>query len=154
LSFAVDVHNDDGARQFLAVRRVLECEAAALAAMNIDADGLAAAERELADSDAAAQEPADIERFFAAVVGFHRTVAAGAGNPVLAALIESLSGRTSRAQLVRTVVDEGALDRTVAEHRGVLQAIAARDPERARLRMEVHLVGVEDFLHGPPSEVP
>ena len=153
LRFVVDLHDDDGARQFLAVRRVLECEAAALAAMNIDADGLAAAERELADSDAAAQEPADIERFFAAVVGFHRVVAAGAGNPVLAALIESLSGRTSRAQLVRTVVDEGALDRTVAEHRGVLQAIAARDPERARLRMEVHLVGIEDFLHGPPSEV-
>ena len=89
LSFVVDVRNDDGARQFLAVRRVLECEAAALAAMNIDADGLAAAERELADSDAAAQEPANIERFFAAVVGFHRAVAAGAGNPVLAALIDS-----------------------------------------------------------------
>ncbi len=150
LSFVVDVHNEGGARQFLAVRRVLECEAAALAAMNIDADGLAAAERELADSDAAAHEPADIERFFAAVVGFHRAVAAGAGNPVLAALIESLSGRTSRARRVRNVVDEGALDRTVAEHRAVLQAIAARDPERARLRMEVHLVAIEDFLHESP----
>lgn len=153
LSFVVDVHNDSGARQYLAVRRVLECEAAALAAMNIDADGLAAAERALAESDAAAQVPEDIERFFAAVVGFHRAVAAGAGNPVLAALIESLSGHTARARLVRTAVDEGALERTVAEHRGVLQAIAGHDPERARLRMEVHLVGVEDFLHGSPSDV-
>ena len=77
LSFVVDVHNGTGARQFLAVRRVLECEAAALAAMNIDADGLAAAERVLAESEAAAQPPADIDRFFAADLGFHRAVAAG-----------------------------------------------------------------------------
>jgi GntR family transcriptional repressor for pyruvate dehydrogenase complex len=144
LSFVVDVHNDSGARQFLAVRRVLECEAAALAAMNIDVDGLATAERALAESDAAAQPPPDIERFYAADVGFHRAIAAGAGNPVLAALIASLSGHTTRARLVRTGVDEGALGRTVAEHRGVLQAIAARDPERARLRMGAHLVGVEE----------
>jgi DNA-binding GntR family transcriptional regulator len=121
--------------------------------MNIDADGLAAAERVLAESEAAAQSPADIDRFFAADVGFHRAVAAGAGNPVLAALIATLSGRTARARLVRTVIDEGALGRTVAEHRAVLQAIAAHDPERARLRMDVHLVGVEDFLQHTPSDV-
>ena len=153
LSFVVDVHNAGGARPYLAVRRVLECEAAALAAMNIDADGLAAAERALAESEAAAQPPVDIDRFYASDLGFHRAVAAGAGNPVLGALIATLSGRTTRARLVRTVVDEGALGRTVAEHRAVLQAIAARDPERARLRMDVHLVGVEDFLQGFPSAV-
>ena len=153
LSFVVDVHNASGAREFLAVRRVLECEAAALAATNIDADGLAAAERLLAEAEAATQPPGDIDRFFAADVGFHRAVAVGADNPVLAALIASLSGRTARARLVLTVVDEGAMGRTVAEHRAVLQAIAARDPERARLQMDVHLVGVEDFLQGLPSDV-
>jgi DNA-binding FadR family transcriptional regulator len=151
LSFVVDVHNDTGARQFLAVRRVLECEAAALAAKNIDADGLALAERMVAESEAAAQTPVDIERFYAGDLGFHRAIATAAGNPVLAALIASLSGRTARAKVVRTIVDEGALERTVAEHRAVLQAIAAHDPERARLRMDVHLVGVEDFLHSSPS---
>ena len=153
VSFAVDVHNAGGARPFLAVRRILESEAAALAALNIDADGLAAAERALAESEAAAQPPSDIDRFFAADLGFHRAVAVGAGNPVLAALIGTLSGRTARARLVRTVVDEGALGRTVAEHRAVLQAIVAHDPERARLRMDVHLVGVEDFLQDASSEV-
>jgi DNA-binding FadR family transcriptional regulator len=152
LSFVVDVHGTSRVGEFMAVRRVLECEAAALAAMNIDADGLAAAERLLAESETAAQAPADIDRFFAADVGFHRAVAAGAGNPVLAALIASLSGRTARPRLVRTVVDEGALARTVAEHRAVLQAIAAHDPERARLRMDVHLVGVEECVPGSPSD--
>ena len=151
LSFVVDVHNANGARQFLAVRRVLECEAAALAAMNMSADGLATAERVLADSEAAATAPADIAAFYAGDVGLHRAIAAGAGNPVLAALITSLSGRAARARLVRAAVDEGALERTVAEHRAVLQAIASHDPERARLRMDVHLVGVEDFLHSPAA---
>jgi len=41
----------------------------------------------------------------------------------------------------------------VAEHRAVLQAIAAHDPERAQLRMEVHLSGVEDFLQGSRPDV-
>ncbi len=151
LRFVVDVYSASRAGEFMAIRRVLECEAAALAAMNIDADGLAAAERLLAESDAATQPPVDIDRFFAADVGFHRAVAMGAGNQVLAALIAALSGRTARARLVPGIVDAGALGRTVAEHRAVLQAIAARDPERARLRMDVHLVGLDDLL---PSSSP
>jgi GntR family transcriptional repressor for pyruvate dehydrogenase complex len=144
LSFVVDVYSATKAAEFLAVRRVLECEAAALAAMNVDAEALAAAERSVAEGDAAAQTPADIERFFAADVGFHRAVAAGAGNPILAVLIESLSGRTARSGLLRMAVDEPALVQILAEHRAVLQAIIGHDPERARLRMGVHLVGVEE----------
>jgi GntR family transcriptional repressor for pyruvate dehydrogenase complex len=154
LSFVVDVHSDSRAGQFLAIRRVLECEAAALAAMNIDARGLAVVESSLAESEAAAQTPADIERFFVADVGFHRAVAAGAGNPVLAVLIESLSGRTTRASLLGAVVDEAALARTVAEHRAVLQAIAGHDPERARLHMGGHLVGVENLVQASASAEP
>lgn len=153
LSFVVDVHNANGAHQFLAVRRVLECEAAALAAMNIDADGLAAAETALAESEAAAaQAPPELQRFFTGDLGFHRALASGSGNPVLAALVESISGRMARAQLLRAVADDDALDQTVAEHRAILQAIAAHDPARARLRMEVHLIGVEDFLQAAPSD--
>jgi DNA-binding FadR family transcriptional regulator len=33
-----------------------------------------------------------------------------------------------------------------------LAAIAAHDPDRARLRMAVHLVGVEDFLQAAPAQ--
>jgi DNA-binding FadR family transcriptional regulator len=143
LSFVVDVHSASRAGEFLAIRRVLECEGAALAAINGDAVALSAAEKSVADGAAAAQAPADIEQFFAADVAFHRAVAAGAGNPVLAVLIESLSGRTARAGLQRAAPDEPALARIVAEHRGVAQAIRAHDPEHARLRMGAHLIGVE-----------
>jgi GntR family transcriptional repressor for pyruvate dehydrogenase complex len=153
LSFVVDLHSKGGARQFLAVRRVLECEAAGLAALHIDPAAIEAAESVLADAELTlAEAPTDYERFFVADRGFHRVVAAASANPVLAALIESISGRTARARLLRGAIEEGAQQRTIDEHRAVLAAIAAHDPDRARLRMAVHLVGVEDFLQAAPAQ--
>jgi GntR family transcriptional regulator, transcriptional repressor for pyruvate dehydrogenase complex len=148
LSFVVDVHSEGGASQVLAVRRVLECEAAALAALHIDAAGIGAAETALTEGDhvAEAARP-DLDRFLAADIGFHRVVAVASGNPVLAALIQSIAGRTARARLLRMAIEDGALVRTMREHRSVLAAIAEHDPDRARVRMAVHLIGVEDFLH-------
>jgi GntR family transcriptional regulator, transcriptional repressor for pyruvate dehydrogenase complex len=155
LGFAVDVHSKDGARQFLAVRRVLECEAAGLAALHILPEIITRAEETLQDAERAlAEDATDYERFFVADRGFHAVIAAASQNPVLAALIESISGRTARARLLRGIFEEGAQQRTIDEHRAVLAAVVAHDPDRARLRMAVHLVGVEDFLEvAPPQEL-
>jgi DNA-binding FadR family transcriptional regulator len=155
LSFVVDLHSAAGARQFLAVRRILECEAAALAALYITADAVTAAELTLAEAAHTLREaPDDHDRFFIADREFHRLVAASAANPVLAGLIESISGRTARARLLRGAIEEGAQRRTIDEHRDILTAIAAHDPDRARLRMAVHLVGVEDFIEiAPPQQL-
>ena len=129
------MHSATRAGEFLAVRRALECEAAALAATSIGAEALAAAHSSVAEGAAAAEPPTDVERFFIADVGFHRAVAAGAANPVLAVLIESLSGRTARTGLLLAEVDSAVMAQTVAEHRAVLQAITDHDPELARSRM-------------------
>ena len=155
LSFVVDIHSKDGARQFLAVRRVLECEAAGLAALHVVPTSIAKAEAMLDEAERGlAEDATDYERFFAADRGFHAVIAAASQNPVLAALIESISGRTARARLLRGMIEEGAQQRTIDEHRAVLDAITAHDPDRARLRMAVHLVGVEDFLQvAPPQEL-
>jgi DNA-binding FadR family transcriptional regulator len=140
MSFAVAVHSATRPGQFSAVRRVLEGEAAALAAVSIEADVLAVLEESVAESEAAAHAPADVARLLAADVTFHRAVAAGAGNPVLAVLIESMSGRSTRAPGRDVVVrDEATLTRTVTEHRAVLYAITGHDPEQARRRMGAHL---------------
>ena len=42
--------------------------------------------------------------------------------------------------------EAGALSRTYAEHQAILSARTARDPDAARLRMGVHLLGVEEYL--------
>ncbi|WP_323132570.1 FadR/GntR family transcriptional regulator [Kineococcus indalonis] len=155
MSFLVDLHHAGGARALHSVRRLLETEAAALAARCIDDEALAAAQEAL-DAMAA---PGGVEprEFVDADIRFHQVVAQASGNPVLAALVQAFAGRTVRARVWRALTDEGATARTLEEHRAVLEALRAHDPDRARLRMGHHLLAVEDFLAGaeePPAEGP
>jgi GntR family transcriptional repressor for pyruvate dehydrogenase complex len=139
----------DDAAAFHAVRRLLETEAAGLASLHIDDDGLARL-RVVLDETARAlvQQPLDHERLVDADLAFHEEIARASGNAVLAALVEGLAGRTSRTRLWRGLSDEGAEDRAFVEHEAILAAIAARDPDRARLRMATHLLGLEDSATG------
>lgn len=150
LQFVVDLHGDTSARPFHAVRRVLEVEAAGLAAHHITPEGVAEA-RAVLDGVAAvlAEEPVDHEAFMAADVAFHRIVAAHAGNPVLEALVEALEGRTVRERRWRSRHEAGVEARTVRDHEAVWRALAAGDAEAARVRMAAHLLDVEETLPGP-----
>ncbi|GGC08708.1 FadR/GntR family transcriptional regulator [Cellulomonas carbonis] len=133
------------------VRRTLETEAAGLAARRADdhaaSSALAAARAALDDAAGVlASGDVDHERLLEADIAFHRALADAAGNPVLAALVEALAGRTARHRLWRGLTDDGADARTQREHEAVLDAVVAGDVERARVRMAAHLLEVEDFL--------
>lgn len=78
---------------------------------------------------------------------FHRRIAEASGNSVLCSLLESLSGPTMRGRIWRGLAQEGAWARTHAEHRAILDAIAARRPEVARAWALIHVSGVEEWLH-------
>jgi len=147
VAFVAELQDDAAA--FHAVRRLLETEAAGLASLHIDDDGLARL-RAVLDETARAlvQHPLDHDRLVDADLAFHEEIARASGNPVLAALVEGLAGRTSRTRLWRGLSDEGAEDRAFVEHEAILAAIAARDPDRARLRMATHLLGLEDSATG------
>ena len=139
----------DDAAAFHAVRRLLETEAAGLASLHIDDAGLARLRAGLDETARAlVQQPLDHERLVDADLAFHEEIARASGNPVLAALVEGLAGRTSRTRLWRGLSDVGAEDRAFVEHEAILAAIAARDPDRARLRMATHLLGLEDSATG------
>jgi DNA-binding FadR family transcriptional regulator len=43
---------------------------------------------------------------------------------------------------------------TQAEHRAILDELVRHDPERARIRMSVHLLGVEEFSAAHADEDP
>lgn len=153
MGFVVDLQNGRGAHHLHAVRRVLETEAAALAARLIGPDELAAAEEALRriEVELGKDEP-NHETVIDNDIVFHRTIAQASGNPVLAALIEALGGRTTRDRLWRSISQQGADESTHAEHRSILAAISTHDPDRARARMAAHLFAVEDYLHErPPS---
>lgn len=158
VGFLADLQGPSDSAQLLRVRRILETESAALAATALSEAELDGLERILDEVEQMldADEPRDLEAFIDADTAFHRTIARSTGNATLAALIEALVGRTFRARLWRAVAEQGAVTRTQHEHRAILAELRRRDPDRARIRMSVHLLGVEEFAidHAAPPEVP
>jgi DNA-binding FadR family transcriptional regulator len=147
LSFAVDLHQENGALLLLETRRVLESYATGQAATLLGSADLARLDQLLTEAEQLLlDDPIDHDALLANDQEFHRTIVRATGNAVMASLIESLSGQTMRARLWRELADEGAAKRTVAEHRAIADALVAGDPERARLRAAVHVAGVEDFV--------
>lgn len=152
MGFVVDLQVEGQTRQVHAVRRLLECEAARLAATGITEQALDEAEalldeaRRILDSD-----PEQHERMIEIDIAFHRIIAEHTGNPVLAGMIEALASRTVRERLWRSLREEGADRRTHEEHTAILRALRSRDPDVARVRMANHLLGVEESLPGAES---
>jgi GntR family transcriptional repressor for pyruvate dehydrogenase complex len=147
MGFLVDLQTPQGGVHLQAVRRVLESEAAARAALNIDDATIAEAEAILAGVEPLlGRSDTTHDAIMEADVAFHRVIARASGNPALEALIEALASRTVRGRMWRAITEDGAEQTTHAEHRAVLSAVANHDPDTARLRMGVHLLAVEDFL--------
>jgi DNA-binding FadR family transcriptional regulator len=142
LSFVVDLHHDRSLLHLLEARRLLEAEVATLAARRIEEPQLEEL-RALIDAMPGCRS---VEEFVENDLAFHRTIATAAGNPVLAKLLDSLSGSTVRARMWRGITEGGAIDRTIAEHRAIYEALEQRRPEMARAWMTVHLASVETWL--------
>lgn len=142
MGFVVDFHRDDTVLQFLEARRLIEPAVTGLAAQRmseVDIGGLEVLLGSLGEAPS-------VEELVANDLEFHRRIAAGAGNPVLASLVESISGRTQRARTWRGITEEGVLARTLAEHRAIQQALAARQPDVAAALATVHIAGVEQWI--------
>jgi DNA-binding FadR family transcriptional regulator len=152
VGFVVDLNGPGSAKSFHAVRRLLETEAAGLAASRIDQAGLDAAGAALVEAGKLIEaDPDNHEALMECDISFHRSIAEGCGEPVLTALIEALVSRTLRGRLWRALTEEGADSRTHREHLAVLAALQAHDPDRARIRMAVHLLGVQEFVDSVPA---
>jgi GntR family transcriptional repressor for pyruvate dehydrogenase complex len=142
LSFVVDFHRDDTVLEFLAVRRILEPAATAMAAVRIPVEELDALEGKL---DALGPQPS-VEELVASDLEFHRGIVQGSGNSVLCSLLDGLSGPTTRARVWRGITQEDAVSRTLLEHRAILTALRDRDAEAARSWATVHVASVEQWL--------
>lgn len=142
MSFVVEFHRDDTVLEFLEVRRILEPAATAIAAQRMT-DKQIEELREILDGLA---DSPTVEDLVANDLEFHRKIAVGSGNTVLASLIDSLSGPTTRARIWRGLTQEGATGWTRDQHSAICEAIASRQPEIARSWATVHVAGVEDWL--------
>jgi DNA-binding FadR family transcriptional regulator len=147
MGFVVDLHDGSGTPHLHAVRRILETEAAAVAALQIGAVALDAAADLLRHNEAElAREEPNHETVIENDIAFHRIIAEAAGNPVLAALINALGGRTMRDRLRRSITQPGADETAHREHLSILAALTSHQPDRARIQMAAHLFTVEDYL--------
>lgn len=134
LSLLASLHRFTPAEMFEA-RLVLEVGVAALAAQHAEGEPLAAMAEEVTEMFASAEDPA---AFLLHDVRFHRAVAAGCGNRVLAALMEMVAAQFY--ELRRETVERARNLRGSAEmHRRIFRAIRARDADAARLAMAEHL---------------
>ena len=141
-TFLVDLHHTDNVLHFFHVRRLLEPEATAIAAAVMSDEDAAGLQHHL---DTVGDNPS-VDDLVANDVIFHRRIAEAAGNPVLTALLESLTGVTQRARLWRGFAEAGAVERTLTEHRAIATAITNHEPELARAVAITHVIGLEMFL--------
>lgn len=106
---------------------------------------LARAEPDLADSESlldAMDAGPSREQFLALDTRFHASLAAAAGNQVVAAIMAGLRGSIEGyIQAGATALPDwaGTAERLRAEHRGLLAAIRAREPERAARAATDHI---------------
>ena len=127
------------------VRRILECEAAALAAVRRADTDLARMAAAIAEMEAGLETPSS-DRYIDADLRFHLAVAEATGNRLLLHNMHALRDVIRRALM--SIFQIPSSPRSSLEHHRVIRdAIGDHDAERARNAMRTHLEQVETDVH-------
>jgi GntR family transcriptional repressor for pyruvate dehydrogenase complex len=121
--------------QMFEARLVIESSVAGLAAERATGDHIAELAEEIAEMYAALNDP---QEYLIHDIRFHRTIARASGNPILGALMETITA--SLYDTRRMTVDKTSDLKESAElHREIYRAIRSHNPALARQTMEQHL---------------
>jgi GntR family transcriptional repressor for pyruvate dehydrogenase complex len=122
-------------KEMFEARRMLEIGVAGLAAERAEGHGLVEIADEVTSMFASLEDP---QTFLVHDIRFHRALAAAAGNPILAAVMEMVSGIFYETR--RQNVDRATDLREAAEmHRRIYNAVRLHDAPGARAAMDEHL---------------
>ena len=121
--------------QMFEARIVLESNVAALAAERATDEHIAELAEEVAEMYATLTDP---QEYLIHDVRFHRTIARAAGNPILGALMETITANLYENRS-RTVQNAQDLKESAEMHREIYRAIRSHNPKLARETMEQHL---------------
>jgi GntR family transcriptional repressor for pyruvate dehydrogenase complex len=72
---------------------------------------------------------------------FHRSLATCTGNELFVLLIDSIAGALMEERRRTLLVPKHSLSKVLREHRDIVAAVKAHDPDRARAAMRSHLAG-------------
>jgi len=134
------------ADEIYAVRAVLEEAACRMLAVRIDATQLATL-RAHVDAMRSALDADDHDAYARANVTFHDAIVANAGNGKLYETYRGLVGELSLFRRAALDVRSDAVERSLAEHRAILSALAARDADEAARLMRAHVDGGRQRAH-------
>jgi GntR family transcriptional repressor for pyruvate dehydrogenase complex len=135
LDLMIKIGQPDGCTHLAEVRLILEPEIAALAATRVEPQHLAAMREAIAVMDGSRQDP---DAYIEADLDFHLALAEAAANPLILSLLDSIVGLL-REQRLRIFNVDGGPERGQFHHKRILEAIEARDAEKAREAMRAHL---------------
>ncbi|MCC7208987.1 MAG: FadR family transcriptional regulator [Anaerolineae bacterium] len=123
-------------------RRVLDTGIIAYAALRITDEELERLEEytRLTDFE-------DYSAFLLADLEFHELIVRSARNPIFVSPYLASIRRLGRISRITSTPIPGLMERSLADHQAILDALRAHDPEAARVAMSKHLDSVEAMLH-------
>lgn len=140
LVFTLD--SETGIHDLFELRRIIDCEAAALAAVRRGDEHLQQMDAAIAEMEEALANGARDEQFISADLRFHLAIAEATGNRLI--LYSMQAARDVVRQALEQVVNvPRSPESAIVEHRAVLEAVTARNPDWARNAMRDHLQRVE-----------
>jgi GntR family transcriptional repressor for pyruvate dehydrogenase complex len=122
-------------RQMFEARMLLECDLVALAAERGQPSDITAISEEVTEMYATSGSP---DQFLIHDVLFHRAIARGSGNPILAGLMETISGALYEERR-RSMQQRVNLRELADVHCEIYRAVRNRDAARASQLMKEHL---------------
>ncbi|MDQ1617719.1 MAG: GntR family transcriptional regulator, transcriptional repressor for pyruvate dehydrogenase complex [Actinomycetota bacterium] len=142
MSFVVDLHQDASVLELFEVRRILEPAAAALATPRVTAADVQHLRGLLTQVDGTTS----VDDLVAHDIVFHRHICELSGNAYLSRLLDTLSGSTLRARVWRGLTEDGSVERTLTEHRAIVDALESGDAGLVSAQVTVHVSGVAAWL--------
>lgn len=146
LSAAIIKAEDNMVYEMLDVRRLIESECAALAAVRASSLNLARIRQHLDDME---KSENDEEAGLSADLNFHYAVAQAANSTILFDLMKVLVNRmkgTIRATRCYRFSQPNRFVETLNEHKEIYIAISANNPDRARSLMAKHLIDIREEI--------
>jgi DNA-binding FadR family transcriptional regulator len=134
--------------QYLECRKIMEIEAAGLAAERATEADVAALSETLDRMEVSAARPPSTAAetlFHEADLAFHQALIGATGNRALASLVERIHTALLTARYP-TARPEYRQERALPEHRAILKAVAAGNPRAARKAMATHLDTIAGYV--------
>ncbi len=132
----------EGVREHLFVRRALEGEIAARAALELDEEARGDLAANLSEAEEAVHN-GDQSRFYIIDVNFHLLLTQHLGLHRSEEILDGVRQHLERPRRL-LMTPPGRMQQTLSEHRQIFSAITAREPEAARRALAAHLATVAE----------